>query len=803
MESKNIYYEKYLKYKKKYLELKLVGGEGEDEGLKYNIKKNDDKYEIYLESGEKLGELILEKINDDILTKLEKTSTFNKEYGYVYFVLKDFYMEYSSIEENVKYLKAIFNDIEYDDDNIVNISNKIKATKTVAEITKRVEEFKETILPEGYKFAGFKLSNFRGIPTFCLMRVIDYLENKFNKVKILLNPIDASNPKSITVDNFNNESRKENLISYYHRLSKEEIKIMTRGTLEFYEYEWVTVEDLNLSDKTTPMIVITPKNYTETLDGKNIFLDTGINWGLGIEKEAVLYENIVDNIINIYSIGANIFAYDSNYFRTGKFKIDALSKDEQDKFFAYQNLVEGNNNDATSEMVEITTLNYKNNSIRESIDELNGNIKKFMELLPRTELNKGKILNLFNGEYYKDVKYLNIDKINTVDTHYLGSLHFNITLPHDDSDKTKYPEFIRRHDNFGKLLQIFEPLLCSVFGRPDNKSFLDNQRYAEGSFRPFVSDGTFFLSNKFNKINEENDNSAFSSKRQIKKTSEPQYKTLSNNLPSHNIEDDFNYKKTPSLGMDFSRRTKDSEKGRINKYFGFEFRLMDLFPMEYMEQFLKLFYLIAFFTETKLDRINEFKIGNTEVESEDKNNLDIVIKQMIESLKDGHNSQVNEDYYGILNTLLAELGLDKKPTCYEQLNDIYKKLRNYYLLNIGVYEENKIISTYKKIFKDSLVIEDNLPNYNKQIFDKIIQTKKSEIMSINTSILATDTEEEIKDKKYNKRLQSVMTKMEELGSETDSSESIKFVKELELKQINDEFEEIEKLSKELNEINSV
>ena len=213
--------------------------------------------------------------------------------------------------------------------------------------------------------------------------------------------------------------------------------------------------------------------------------DPNIDWGLGIEKEAVLYTNIDNDIIEIFSIG-------KVWMELG------LPNLENNKYIKFHNLMEGNNNGEGAEMIEITTIEYKNKSIEESINELKTNIKEFLKVLPSTGLNpESRDLKVFNGEYYKDVNYINMNNIKPKDTHYIGSLHFNITLPHDITKSPDTTDFIKRHNNFGKLLQLFEPLLCSVFGRPDNKSFLDNQKYAEGSFRPFVSNGTFFLSNNF------------------------------------------------------------------------------------------------------------------------------------------------------------------------------------------------------------------------------------------------------------------------------------------------------------------
>ena len=64
---------------------------------------------------------------------------------------------------------------------------------------------------------------------------------------------------------------------------------------------------------------------------------------------------------------------------------------------------------------------------------------------------------------------------------YLGSYHITMTLPCHDNITDEH--FVELHRNFGKQVQMIEPLLIASFFSPDPESVGDHGKRVEGSFR--------------------------------------------------------------------------------------------------------------------------------------------------------------------------------------------------------------------------------------------------------------------------------------------------------------------------------
>lgn len=145
-------------------------------------------------------------------------------------------------------------------------------------------------------------------------------------------------------------------------------------------------------------------------------------------------------------------------------------------------------------MPEFVTTNHKNRSIESLWDELVYQENKFVELQMRNPHTQKKV------KKYGEIRQLPYGTISNVrvpvrptmgsDSYtfeerdyidYLGSYHITMTLPcHNDiSDK----DFVELHRNFGKQVQMIEPLLVASFFSPDPRSVGDSGKKIEGSFR--------------------------------------------------------------------------------------------------------------------------------------------------------------------------------------------------------------------------------------------------------------------------------------------------------------------------------
>ena len=145
-------------------------------------------------------------------------------------------------------------------------------------------------------------------------------------------------------------------------------------------------------------------------------------------------------------------------------------------------------------MPEFVTTNHKNRSIESLWDELMYQENKFVEIQMKNPHTREKV------EKYGEIRQLPHGSISQVKVpvrptigkktyqfeemdykDYLGSYHVTMTLPchSDTTDK----EFVELHRNFGKQVQMIEPLLIASFFSPDPDSVGDGGKKIEGSFR--------------------------------------------------------------------------------------------------------------------------------------------------------------------------------------------------------------------------------------------------------------------------------------------------------------------------------
>jgi len=145
-------------------------------------------------------------------------------------------------------------------------------------------------------------------------------------------------------------------------------------------------------------------------------------------------------------------------------------------------------------MPEFVTSNHRNRSIESLWDELIYQENKFIQLQMKNPHTRKKV------EKYGELRQLPFGTINSVKVpirptigeneykfeeidykDYLGSYHITITLPRHNDISNEH--FIELHRNFGKQIQMIEPLLIASFFSPDPTSVGDNGEKVEGSFR--------------------------------------------------------------------------------------------------------------------------------------------------------------------------------------------------------------------------------------------------------------------------------------------------------------------------------
>jgi hypothetical protein len=230
--------------------------------------------------------------------------------------------------------------------------------------------------------------------------------------------------------------------------------------------------------------------------------------------------------------------------------------------------------------IEFTTRYFYKTTIQKIIKEFNEKQNRFL-----TEFNN--VMEKINYKFIVDVCKFNYGFVNFYsNTHNIGlfnngTYHFNLTLPTKLDENTNIiniENFLELHKTVGKIIQWFSPFFVACYGSSDIYS-LFSKKYAFGSQRiiasRYISIGTFDF-----------DNPIFGKILQCEKID------LLSNLPEYfwlnKVEKKTGYKLCDKIGMDFNMLK--------HKHLGLEWRIMDMFPFEFMEDFLLTLFLIIDYT---------------------------------------------------------------------------------------------------------------------------------------------------------------------------------------------------------------
>lgn len=292
--------------------------------------------------------------------------------------------------------------------------------------------------------------------------------------------------------------------------------------------------------------------------------------------------------------------------------------------------------------------------------------------------------------------------------------------------------FEQRHINLMKVLQLLSPLFLSSFTGVQYLSFGDNYTTPETSKR--------FDILGYRILTEQNIDNIYID---CEKDKYYYYDVKSNEiineiLKNKDLEPD-------EYAYEFSVNRKNSSKYEPidNKYFGFEWKVLDQYPSEYLHIILLLVIMIAQWIENmgKFELI----VGSVpELISQKCNNFE---KWISEIIFQGWNSSVDNGYSILIKTIL---GIDTsdfiKNTCYDFLNSLYQFLYNYFKSNRN--DTTILLCFFPTFFEDN--IEENLPNinmenYNMMMDDLINNYPKSYVEILKT---LTDDHEDFMDYEF-------------------------------------------------------
>lgn len=269
--------------------------------------------------------------------------------------------------------------------------------------------------------------------------------------------------------------------------------------------------------------------------------------------------------------------------------------------------------------IEFVTKYFENRTVVDSCKELKATKKLFIDKINESGVLKEKLnfpdynngLNMFMTNQENLVMFNN------------GTYHFHITLPTltEDSRIVDYNHFEKIHANAIYLLQWFEPLYIATLGSPDimgviSKKYNLDKQFTMGSMRNamsrYIGVGTYNKAMPKGKILTYNVDDF---RKLIKFTKED------NIWWRDQIEDEMQYEMLSELGLDFNQEKMYQS--------GFEFRSLDEFPTEYLNDVLQSILLIC---EHSLN-LPDVQWGHDSVAW---NNL------VVKTLKMGYLAEINE-----------------------------------------------------------------------------------------------------------------------------------------------------------------
>ena len=688
----NSYKEKYLKYKKKYLELK--GGSI----VETVIFKKDDTYIVTIDDNYFLKFKLYDYNINDITEYINECGISSQKTDMLNFI-KD--------KDNIKL-------------NIVYLSNfYILTSVDHSRLHKQLlDDSNNKTLIEG---TNITTDDIKGLAGKILLFALKCIYG--NKILLCLEPVLGDSPQA---KNFMNYSESDNnrytkLIGYYknhiYKTHPQNIKVFT--TLEQYH----SLKHVGIFDSS--MVTSYSRDFLFgvvdlTILERDIVLEPSFNsmnfvkWGFGIENEVGLYSKIEDN--KIYTVDNNkttnkYYSISSSVLRR---HIESLrdiniKKHTQKMLDNLTAFLEGNSDNDL--MLESTTILPINNNIESYITE----IKKEREFNLISLNNMSGLfglpkLNNYNCEPYEAIK----KGISRETYNYLGSYHFNITLPHIEKINTDpSQDFINRHVIYARLLQWFEPLLLAVYGQADTRSMIDKKKYSQASYRLFNS-ATMF-------INTDELISTISVRREIHEDNTVLIDKKNKYLDL--IKGELEYKPLVDKTIrGYDLRTAAGEVGKEfkGKYFGFEFRLMDYFPIENLKQFCEIMWLLAFILDISTQPNFDF-ITNAAYNP-------IVMNQIKNIVATGWNAAIDHDYLENMRCILQKLGIPLSQT-YENVYDLLNSIYNLLIIkynNCNFNTLNVTQKSYKTII--NTISCNNLDCPNKQSKNNIIKMYINKIL---------------------------------------------------------------------------
>ena len=381
-------------------------------------------------------------------------------------------------------------------------------------------------------------------------------------------------------------------------------------------------------------------------------------------------------------------------------------------------------------MPEFITGNHKNRTIESLSQELINQEKKFIEIQMKNPHTKEKV------KKYGKLVQTTIGSMNNIEVplsptignnnytispennlDYLGSFHITITLPCHSNISND--EFVNLHRNFGKQIQMIEPLLISSFFSGDPRAVGDYGDKVEGSFRVMVTGWGNFAGTNLSKLGKgigryANIESYWRNGMDVKdanklmKCNKEVYIDEPNSIGI--LGSDFR-----TFGFNYTKSCPGKECPKVSgdKMVypnGIELRIFDHFDSKYIIELLRILSYLA--ENSRIKECKQYIYNNKSWK-----------KTMRDIMMEGWNAKIGKDYIELLR---KNLGINMKVTDMKAYNvfkvlsnDLFQKNKNGLYCNLMIKKEYTNPPILPKINRLSWEKTFN-KNYKKEIKDFII-----------------------------------------------------------------------------------
>ena len=386
---------------------------------------------------------------------------------------------------------------------------------------------------------------------------------------------------------------------------------------------------------------------------------------------------------------------------------------------------------------EIRSDNFEKVTVKQVIEELNNKKKVIKELLKeKFSLEDDNIIFMDEETMYYDEDDKNYK--------YSGEPEINITLPYVFPN-TDVEEFKKQHINLMKCLQYLSPLFLASFTGSYPKSFGDNHENFETSYR--FKNGSRILVTDVNNIY--NDGKA-----DYDSTHDTIQDIYLNHFNIHDLALELN----SPYQIEFSVNRKKTDikfNPQEGKFFGFEWKIIDQFPIEYLNNITLLVVMLAQYLQDYNIKIDEDPRETFKV-SDDNWPYNLLEEIIFE----GWNVCMSKHLHYVkllkekLNLDNNNINIEDNKTAFDLLNSLHYSLFNHYK-----FEGTKtdIIDCFFTNFKNSEEYTElyYLPNINLRSFNNMIDLmkendEKKEFNSLEQQVKNDETNEDHEDYKYYK-----------------------------------------------------